>query len=139
MKATQVAKNTIGDLYFAMLDHPSSRGPGFMITPAEASAGRVQYGAIELTRASVEQQPEAFQNVVITEVMIKQSLDWIHDCVYDLTSDYEWDLGKIGKECFIPIKFVAHLLKECWEKQNVANLDCDILLPTRALFSLCTC
>ena len=34
MKAAQVATNTIGDLYIAMLDHPGSIGPGFMITPA---------------------------------------------------------------------------------------------------------
>ena len=82
MKATQVAKKTIGDLYFAMRDHPSSRGPGFMITPAESSEGRVQFGAIELTRGSIEEQPEAFQHVTITEVMIKQSLVRIYDCLY---------------------------------------------------------
>ena len=116
MKATQVSKNTMGDLYFAMLDHPGSRGPGVMITPAEASEGRVQFGAIELIRASIEEQPEAFQNVVITEVMIKKSLDWIHDCLYYLTSDYEWDLGKIDKEGFMPIKFVVYMLRSCWEK-----------------------
>ena len=53
MKAAQVAKNTIGDLYIAMLDHPGSRGPGFMIIPAESSEGRVMFGAIELTCASI--------------------------------------------------------------------------------------
>ena len=91
MKATQVAKNTIGDLYFAMLDHSGSRGPGFMFIPAESSEGRVRFGAIEFTRASIDEQPEAYRNVAITEVMIKKSLDWIHDCLYYLTSEYEWD------------------------------------------------
>ena len=136
MKATQVGKTTVGDLYFSMLDHPNSRGPGFLVTPAEASAGRVQYGAIELTRASIERQPEAFQHIVISEVMIKKSLDWIHDCVYYLTSAYEWDLGKIDKEGFIPIKFVVHLLGSCWEKQSAEKSDFNILFSKQGVASI---
>ena len=85
IKATQVAKHTIGDLYFATLDHPGSRGPGFGLIPAEASEGRVRFGAIELTRASIDAQPEAYRNVAITEVMIKKSVCWMHDCLYYLT------------------------------------------------------
>ena len=115
MKAPQVAKNTIGDLYFAMIDHPGSRGLGFMFIPAESSEGRARIGDIELTCASIDEQPEAFRNVTITEVMIKKSLDWIHDCLCYLTSDYERDLGKIDKEGLIPIKFVVHMFKVCWE------------------------
>ena len=89
MKATQVATNTIEDLYIAMLDHPGSTGPGFIVIPAESLGGRVTFGPIELTRASIEEQPETFRNVTITEVMVKKSLDWIHDCLYYMTSDYE--------------------------------------------------
>ena len=120
-----------------MLDHPNSRGLGFLVTPAEASAGRVQYGVIELTRASIERQPEAFQHIVISEVMIKKSLEWMHDCVYYLTFTYEWDLGKIDKEGFIPIKFVVYLLGSCWEKQSAEQADFNVLLPNRELLALC--
>ena len=69
--------------------------------------------------------------------MIKKSLVWIHDCLYYLTSDYEWDLGKIDKEGFIPIKFVVYMLGSCWEKQLYEKLDSNIPFPTRALLSLC--
>ena len=41
MKATQVANHTIGNLYFSLLDHPGSRGPGFTVTPAPSSESRV--------------------------------------------------------------------------------------------------
>ena len=42
VKAAQVARATVGDLYFAVLDHPPARGPGAMVVPAEASEGHVQ-------------------------------------------------------------------------------------------------
>ena len=123
IKAAQVAKHAIGDLYLAVLGHPGSRGPGFVITPAESSEGHVRFGAIELIRASIDEQPEAYRNVAITEVMIKKSLNWIHDCLFCLTCEYEWDLGKIDKEAFIPIKFVVHMLKMCWEKQYTSRVQ----------------
>ena len=69
-----MAKQIVGDLYFGTLHHPGSRGPGFMIIPAEVSEGRVQFGVICLTRTSIDAQPAAFRNVDITEVMIKKSL-----------------------------------------------------------------
>ena len=101
-----------------------------MITPAESTEGRVRFGAIELTRASIDSQPEAYRNVAIAEVMIKKSLNWIHDCLFYLTCEYEWDLGKIDKEAFIPINCVVHMLKMCWEKQCSEHLDFNILFPT---------
>ena len=73
MKVTQVGKVTVGDLYFSMLDHPNGRGPGFLVIPAGASAGRVQFGAIELTRIIIDKQPEAFRDNK-SEAMIKNSL-----------------------------------------------------------------
>ena len=87
IKATQVAKHTVGNFYCATLDHPGSRGLGFGIIPAEASEGRVQLSAISLTRGSIDAQPAAFRNVEITEMMIKKSLCWMHDCLYYLTCE----------------------------------------------------
>ena len=139
MKATQVGKTTVGDLYFSMLDHPNGRGPGFLVTSAEASAGRVQFGAIDLTRATIERQPEAFRNIDISEVMIKNSLNWIHDCVYYLTSAYEWDLGKIDKEGFIPIKFVVYMLGSCWEKQFSETTDSNFFSNQSFAIIMSTC
>ena len=110
MQATQVGKITIGDLYFAMLNHPAGRGPGFLVIPPGASVGRVQLGAIELTRAVVDKQPEPIKDK-ITEAVIKTSLIWMHDCIYYLTTSYEWEPGKIDKEGFIPIQFVEYLLQ----------------------------
>ena len=110
MKATQVANHTIGNLYFSLLDHPGSRGPGFTVTPAPSSESRVQFGAIELTSASIEEQPEAFRlKSKLGETVIKKTLNWIHDCLYYLTTVYEWDLGKIDKEGFIPIRFLVYM------------------------------
>ena len=100
MKATQVAHHTIGDLYFALLDHPGSRGPGFTFTPAPSSESRIQFGAIELTSASIEEQPEAFRLKSRVETVIKKSLNWIHDCLYYLTTAYEWDLRKIDRRFY---------------------------------------
>ena len=61
----------------------------------------------------------------------------MHDCIFDITSSYEWDLGKIDKEGFIPIKFVAYLLCSCWDKQSAEKADFNILYPSRELFALC--
>ena len=136
IKATQVAKQIVGDFYFATLDHPGSRGPGFGNIAAEASEGRVQFGAISLTRASIDAQPAAFRNVDITEVMIKKSLCWMHGCLYYLTYSYEWDLGKIDNEAFIPIGCLVHMLQVTWEKQSSENSELNILFPTRPLLHL---
>ena len=54
IKAAQVARATIGDLYFAVLDHPPARGPGTMVISAEASEGHVQLGAVSLSRITID-------------------------------------------------------------------------------------
>ena len=61
-----------------MLDHPPTRGPGTMVIPAEASEGHVQLGAMRLSRTTIDAQPQQFKNLVITDELIKKSLNWIH-------------------------------------------------------------
>ena len=71
-----------------------------MVIPAGASEGRVQFGAVTLTRTSIEAQPAEFQNIEITEEMIKKSLSWIHNRLYFITRSYEWNIGQIDKDAF---------------------------------------
>ena len=82
VKAAQVAKATIGDLYFGVLDQPPARGPGAMVIPAEASEGHVQLGAVTLSRTTIDAQPQQFKNFVITDELMKKSLNWIHGRLY---------------------------------------------------------
>ena len=49
IKAAQVGKANVGELYFSVLDHSPQRGPGVKIVPPEASEGRVQLAAARLT------------------------------------------------------------------------------------------
>ena len=57
-------------------------------------------------------------------------------CLYYVTNSYEWDLGKIDNEAFIPVGCLVHMLQVCWENQSSKNSEFNILFPARPLLSL---
>lgn len=134
IKAASVARATVGDLYFAALDHPPARGPGIMVIPAESSEGHVQLGAVTLSRITIDSQPQQFKNVVITDELIKKSLNWIVKLLHYITRSYDWNLGMIDKDAFIPVRLLFSKLQACW---NASSSDhSTILYPTKHLLSL---
>ena len=105
-----------------------------MVIPAEASEGHVQLGAVTLSRTAIDAQPQQFKNVVITDELMKKSLNWIHERLCYITRSYAWNLGMIDKDAFIPVRLLVSKLQNCW---NASSSDhSTILYPTKHHLSL---
>ena len=131
IKATQAGKANVGYMYFGVLDHPPQRLPSVVLIPPEASEGRVQFRTARLTEISIASQPPEFQGVEITTELIKKTLDWIHDRLYHITHDYEWQIAKNDKDAVVGLNYLIHVLQTAWK--NSTSDNSSILFPTRHL------
>ena len=87
-----------------------------------------------LSRTTTDAQPQQFKIVVITDELMKMSLNWIHERLYYIIRFYVRNLGMIDKDAFIPVRFLASKLQTCW---NDSSSDYSIILyPTKDLLSL---
>ena len=66
--------------------------------------------------------------------MVKKSLSWVLDRLSVITRSYEWNIGQIDKDAFVPVKFLVNMLQVCW--RNSSSDNSTILYPTRHLLSL---